>query len=72
MSLPTTIISVLIYLAVPAGVLLLGRRIKLVQKVNPVIICYILGILVGNIGVLPQGFELIGRNYCWNNWLRRG
>ena len=56
MSLPTTIVSVLIYLAVPAGILALGHRIRIVGKVSPVIICYLLGILFGNIGILPEGF----------------
>ncbi|MEE8441911.1 MAG: hypothetical protein V3S41_09330 [Spirochaetia bacterium] len=39
MSLPVTIGSVFIYLAVPAGILVLGSRMKLIGKVNPVIIC---------------------------------
>jgi uncharacterized membrane protein len=59
MSVPITAVSVLIYLAVPAGVLTLGHRVKLLRKINPVIICYLLGILVGNVGILPAGFEAI-------------
>ena len=57
MSLPLTTISVLIYLAVPAGILALGDRMTLIRKVSPVIICYLLGILVGNVGILPEGFD---------------
>ncbi|MBU8913249.1 MAG: DUF819 family protein [Spirochaetales bacterium] len=59
MSLPLTIMSALIYLAVPAGILALGTRIKLIRKVNPVIICYLLGILIGNVGILPEGFDAL-------------
>ncbi len=59
MSLPLTIGSVLIYLAVPAGILALGTRIKLIRKVNPVIICYVLGLLVGNVGILPGNFAAL-------------
>ncbi len=59
MSLPLTISSVLVYLAVPAGILALGNRIKLIRKVSPVIICYLLGILVGNVGILPEGFAAL-------------
>ncbi|MCK4514666.1 MAG: DUF819 family protein [Spirochaetaceae bacterium] len=59
MSLPLTIGSVLIYLAVPAGILALGTRIKLIRKVNPVIICYVLGLLVGNVGILPESFAAL-------------
>ena len=59
MSLPLTISSVLVYLAVPAGILALGNRITLIRKVSPVIICYLLGILVGNVGILPEGFAAL-------------
>ena len=59
MSLPLTISSVLVYLAVPAGILALGNRITLIRKVSPVIICYLLGILVGNVGILPEGFTAL-------------
>jgi len=59
MSLPLTIFSVLIYLAVPAGILALDTRMKLIRKVNPVIICYLLGILVGNAGIFPEGFDAL-------------
>ena len=55
MSLAATIIAVVVYLAVPAGILALGLRIKMIRKINPVIICYVLGILAGNIGILPEG-----------------
>lgn len=56
MSLALTITSVLTYLAVPAGVLALSGRVRLIRKINPIIICYVLGILAGNLGILPQGF----------------
>jgi uncharacterized membrane protein len=59
MTLPTTMVSVLIYLAVPAGILALGHRVKIIRKVNPVIICYLLGIIIGNTGILPAGFDAL-------------
>lgn len=56
MSPPISVIAILLYLTVPAGILALGHRVRLVRKINPVIICYLLGILAGNIGILPDGF----------------
>ena len=59
MSLPVTIAAVVAYLALPAGILALGRYTRVIRKINPVIICYVLGIVVGNVGVLPEGFAAL-------------
>lgn len=59
MSLPLTIVSVVLYLAVPAGILVLGRFVRILRTINPVIICYVLGITIGNVGVLPEGFTVV-------------
>lgn len=42
------------FVVLPASVLLTSRRMELVAKVSPVIWCYLLGILIGNSGLLPQ------------------
>lgn len=39
---------------IPAGVLRLCRRFALLQKIGPVLILYGLGIIIGNIGLMPQ------------------
>ena len=59
MSVAMTAVSILLYLSVPAGVLYLGHRIRIIRKVNPVIICYVVGIAVGNIGILPASFGAV-------------
>lgn len=42
------------YLSVPFAVLSLCRRFEVLNKVGPVLICYILGALLGNCGILPS------------------
>lgn len=32
---------------------------KLIRKLNPVIICYLLGILIGNVEIFPEGFDVL-------------
>ncbi len=41
------------YIVFPAVVLFLAYRYEAVNKLGPVIVCYIVGITLGNIGVLP-------------------
>lgn len=41
------------FLLAPAGVLWLSRRVKLVGKIGPVLVLYLLGIIIGNIGLVP-------------------
>ena len=41
------------FLLAPAGVLWLCRRVKLVGKIGPVLVLYLLGIIIGNIGLIP-------------------
>lgn len=47
------IVLVLIFLLAPAGVLWLCRKVKVLGKIGPVLILYLLGILIGNIGLIP-------------------
>jgi uncharacterized membrane protein len=42
------------FMVLPASVILTGRRMELVAKISPVIWCYLLGILIGNSGILPS------------------
>ena len=52
MILKYAIYSILFALA-PAGVLRLCRKVKWLGKIGPVLILYILGIFVGNLGLIP-------------------
>ena len=47
------ILLVLVFLLAPAAVLWLCRRVRWVGKIGPVLILYLLGILIGNMGLVP-------------------
>ena len=49
-----TILLVIFYLLAPAAVLWLCRRSKLLGKIGPVLLLYILGIAIGNLPVMPH------------------
>ena len=46
-----------LFLLVPAPIIYLNNRVKWVNKLGIVLICYILGIIVGNVGILPESFS---------------
>ena len=48
-----TIIIVLVFLLAPAGVLAICRKFKWLGKIGPVLVLYVLGIIIGNIGLIP-------------------
>ncbi len=50
---------VLFFLFFPALVLFLCKKYSFLDKIGAVVICYIAGGLVGNIGILPAGFEKV-------------
>ena len=41
------------FLLAPAGVLWLCRRVRFIGKIGPVLVLYLLGILIGNMGLVP-------------------
>ncbi len=41
----------------PAPIIFLNNRFKIVEKLGIVLICYIVGIVVGNVGILPESFS---------------
>ena len=45
-----------IYLLFPALVLLLCIKFTIARKIGAVLLCYLSGILIGNIGILPESF----------------
>jgi uncharacterized membrane protein len=48
---------VIAFLLVPAVVLWLVQRFGWAQKLGAIVLCYALGLLAGNLGVLPPGFR---------------
>ena len=49
-----TIILIVAFCTIPAGVLWLCRRYPLLGKIGPVLILYLVGIVIGNIGLMPS------------------
>lgn len=51
------IILAILFCAIPAPIIFLNNRFKVVEKLGIVLICYLLGILIGNVGILPESFS---------------
>lgn len=50
---------VLFFLLFPALVIYLCSKYSFIDKVGAVVVCYIVGALIGNVGILPAGFEKV-------------
>lgn len=59
MSALPVIVIVLIFCLAPAGVLWLCRRFSFLGKIGPVLLLYGLGIIIGNIGLMPDRLPAI-------------
>ena len=57
MNLASTIVLTLLFVLFPALVIWLGSRVKLIEKLGIVIVCYLCGMLLGNSGLLPESFH---------------
>lgn len=53
-----SVIPLLLFALVPAAVIFLCTKCKPLAKTGVVLLCYFLGMLVGNIGILPADFAL--------------
>ena len=51
------ILIAVLFCAFPAPIIFFNNRFKAVEKLGIVLICYIVGILIGNIGILPESFS---------------
>ena len=51
------ILLAILFILLPAPIIWLNNRVKIIEKIGIVIICYALGMLVGNIGVIPESFS---------------
>ena len=49
------ILLTLFYLLIPAAIIWLCRKVKFFNKIGPILILYILGVIVGNLPLLPEG-----------------
>ena len=53
------IILSLVFCTAPAGVLWLCKKVPFLGKIGPVLLLYILGVIIGNIGIRPEGMGTI-------------
>ncbi len=53
------LIVAVVFVLFPALVIWLSSKIKILEKIGLVLICYIAGMIVGNVGILPEGFDKI-------------
>ena len=57
MNILTFAILIIAYCTIPAGVLWLCRKVKVIGKIGPILMLYFLGAIIANIGILPSGPE---------------
>ncbi len=55
-------IALLLFLCAPALIMLLARHVDLAQKMGTIVLCYIAGILVGLLGLLPEATDAMRTN----------
>lgn len=53
------IILVISFCVIPAGVLWLCRKVSFLGKIGPVLILYLIGLLIGNLGLMPDQLPAI-------------
>lgn len=54
-------VYLIIFLLAPAGIMWLCKRYKWLGKIGPILVLYILGIILGNLGLIPGLPECIAR-----------
>ena len=59
MTILNCIILCLIFCTAPAGVLWICKKVPFFGKIGPVLLLYILGVILGNIGIRPEGMETL-------------
>ena len=53
------ILLCLVFCAAPAGVLWVCKKVSFLGKIGPVLLLYILGVIIGNIGIKPEGMSTL-------------
>lgn len=51
------ILLIIFFVLTPVIILYLEKKFDIVKKMGSVLICYALGIIIGNMGILPEGVE---------------
>jgi hypothetical protein len=52
----STVLWILFFFLFPCLIIYLCEKSKLLDRIGPVVLCYIFGLLIGNTGILPEGF----------------
>lgn len=50
----STLLLILFYLLLPAGVIWACRKISFLNKIGPILLLYILGVIAGNLPIMPE------------------
>lgn len=53
------ILLCLVFCVAPAGVLWVCKKVRLFGRIGPVLLLYILGVVIGNIGIKPEGMSAL-------------
>ena len=59
MNILSCIILCLVFCTAPAGVLWLCKKVTFLGKIGPVLLLYIIGVIIGNAGIRPEGMGTI-------------
>lgn len=54
-----TALLILVYILTPAAILWLTSKVTLLRKIGPVLLLYLVGIIIGNTGAVPEGANSI-------------
>ena len=59
MSIFNLILLSIVFCLAPAGVLWICKKVSFLGKIGPVLLLYILGVIIGNIGIKPEGMTTL-------------
>ena len=62
MGLVINVFIAILFVLFPALIIWLSGRVKIIEKIGIVIMCYLCGIVVGNLGILPESFGAVQSN----------
>ena len=62
MALLANILLTILFVLFPALIIWLSGRVKLIEKLGVVIVCYLCGMILGNSGLLPESFRVVQTN----------
>jgi uncharacterized membrane protein len=59
-----TALLVLCYFLLPAFIIHIAKKFTLVNRIGAVVVCYGVGLLIGNTGILPEGITALQETIC--------